>query len=136
MDLSLTETQEEFKKVAEDFVKAEVPADVGDAEVRAHLDARAELHAVARQRKITFRAQRQDGRRRQIHPEALHARELSRRHVPRVEAACRQRELGRATPTYEQADVTEDRKCREARAVEGCKDQQMIRCDLAVHRRA
>ena len=26
MDLSLTETQEEFKKVAEDFVKAEVPA--------------------------------------------------------------------------------------------------------------
>ena len=26
MDLSLTETQEEFKKVADDFVKAEVPA--------------------------------------------------------------------------------------------------------------
>ena len=26
MDLALTETQEEFKKVAEDFVKAEVPA--------------------------------------------------------------------------------------------------------------
>ena len=26
MDLSLTETQEEFKKVAQDFVKAEVPA--------------------------------------------------------------------------------------------------------------